>query len=192
MRRKSDSSGTWLLAIIAICLLILTPAGRSLLSSLEAAIQAASSSSSSLSLFNPSTSTGGCAYSSLIRQDADAAGIPENYFLRQIMRESKCDPNALGADGEEGIAQFTPAKAREVNLGNPYDPTAALLAASHVMSGYQHQFGGDYAKALAAYNAGPGRVQTASSQCGTSWMTCLSEAVHSTGTRDYVNAILYG
>ena len=60
------------------------------------------------------------------------------------------------------------------------------------MSGYKHQFGGDYAKALAAYNAGPGRVQAASRQCGASWMTCLSEAIHSTGTRDYVNAILYG
>ena len=169
--------------------MVCTPIGASVSTSLHTVIGAVSSLSPSG--WHLSGSTSGCAYASLIQQDADAVDIPSVYFLRQIIRESHCDPTARGSEGEEGIAQFTPATARDEHLSNPFDPQAALLAASRLMARYQHQFG-DYGKALAAYNAGSGRVVVASKRCGATWLTCLSEALRSNSTRDYVNAILYG
>lgn len=188
-KRNNNPFVTWLLVVLGCYVLFFTPIGGNLLSSFGAAFGAVTSLSSSLS--QPSTQTRGCPYASLIQQDADAAGIPKEYFLRQIMRESSCNPNARGSEGEEGIAQFTPATARSVNLSDPFEPHSALLAASHLMASYQSQFG-DYGKALAAYNAGPGRVQKASNRCGVTWLTCLSEDIKSRSTLDYVNSILYG
>jgi soluble lytic murein transglycosylase-like protein len=171
MQKKTGSG--WFAAALLAAFLLLTPPGRSLLSSPG-------------SQASPPAHSNGCRYAALIQLDAISAGIPVEYFLRQIIHESNCDPAAVGHDGEEGIAQFMPDTARGLGLRNPFDPGAALWAAARLMARYQGQFGGDYAKALAAYNAGSGTVRAAE-RCEALWLTCLSA-----GTRDYVNTILSG
>src|SRR5437763_10420798 len=107
------------------------------------------------------------------------------YFVRQINQESGFNPNAISPSGAEGIAQFMPGTARGLGI-NPWDPNAALNAAAHLMAGYANTYGGDYAKALAAYNGGSGNVQNAISGCGAAnWMNCLPG-----GTRNFIRVIM--
>lgn len=125
------------------------------------------------------------AYVAIAQQDATNAGISPDYFTRQINQESGFNPNAVSPSGAVGIAQFMPSTARGLGI-DPWDPTAALNAAAHLMASYANNYGGDYAKALAAYNGGSGTVQYAISACGAAnWMNCLPGE-----TRNYIRVIM--
>lgn len=91
------------------------------------------------------------------RKAAVAAGIDPDIFSRQINQESGFNPNAGSPAGAQGIAQFMPDTARGLGI-DPSDPGQALPAAANLMRSYLSKYGGDWGKALAAYNAGPGNV----------------------------------
>ena len=91
------------------------------------------------------------------RQAAARAGIDPNVFEAQINQESGFNPSAHSPAGAIGIAQIMPQTAAGWKV-DPTDPYAALDAAATNMARYQQQYGGDAAKALAAYNAGSGAV----------------------------------
>lgn len=92
------------------------------------------------------------------RRYARRHGINPTYFERQIGAESNFDPNARSPAGATGIAQIMPETARGWGV-DPNNPRAALNAAARNMSKYLKSYGGDWRRALAAYNAGPGAVQ---------------------------------
>lgn len=116
--------------------------------------------------------------------DALEAHIDPDVFQRQIEEESAFHPSARGRNGEIGIAQFTPETAKDLGI-DPADPVQALQAAAHLMARYLHRYSGDYAKALAAYNAGPGRVDAAVQAGGVGWVRLLPRS-----TRSYLCIIL--
>lgn len=125
------------------------------------------------------------AYIAIAQQDAINAGIPPDYFVRQINQESGFNPNARSPMGAEGIAQFMPSTAAGLGI-DPWNPDQALNAAAHVMAGYNKNYGGNYAMALAAYNGGSGTVQNAVNNCGSAnWMNCLPGE-----TRNYIRVIM--
>ncbi len=123
-------------------------------------------------------------YVAIARQDAINAGIPPDYFVRQIYAESGFDPNAASPAGAVGIAQFEPATAAGLGI-NPYDPIQALSGAARLMASYAIQYNGDYAKALAAYNAGGGNLDYAVSTCGANWLSCVPAE-----TQNYIYKIM--
>lgn len=123
-------------------------------------------------------------YVSIARQDAIDAGIPPDYFVRQINQESGFNPNAVSPAGAVGIAQFLPSTAAGLGV-NPYDPISSLRGAARLMASYAKQYGGDYAKALAAYNGGTGTIQYALNACGSNWLNCLPGE-----TRNYIHTIM--
>lgn len=123
-------------------------------------------------------------YVAIAQQDAIAVGIPPGYFVRQIEQESGFNPNAVSPAGAVGIAQFEPGTAAGMGV-NPWDPVQALKGAATLMANYARQYGGDYAKALAAYNGGSGTVQYAVNNCGGNWLNCLPGE-----TRHYIYAIM--
>jgi len=123
-------------------------------------------------------------YVGIARRDAINAGIPPDYFVRQIQQESSFNPNAVSSAGAIGIAQFEPSTAAGLGL-NPHDPIASLNTAAHYMASQAHSYGGDYAKALAAYNAGPGAVNRAVTVGGTNWLTHMPAE-----TQNYVHKIM--
>jgi len=123
-------------------------------------------------------------YVAIAQQDAIAAGIPADYFVRQIEEESGFNPNSVSPAGAVGIAQFLPGTAAGLGI-NPWDPIQALRGAAKLMANYAHQYGGDYAKALAAYNGGSGTVQYAVNNCGANWLNCLPGE-----TRHYIYIIM--
>src|SRR5215467_7864702 len=91
------------------------------------------------------------------RQAAQRAGIDPDIFVRQIQQESGFNPNAKSPAGALGVAQFMPQTAAGMNL-DPSDPYASLDAAARMDAQNLGKYGGDCAKMLAAYNAGPGNV----------------------------------
>lgn len=123
-------------------------------------------------------------YVDLARQAAAAAGISPDLYVRQIQKESSFNPGAVSPSGAVGIAQFMPGTAASMGV-NPYDPTSALYGGARLMANLSSQFGGNYAKALAAYNGGPGTVQSAVSAGGSNWMAYLP-----TESSNYVHNIM--
>jgi soluble lytic murein transglycosylase-like protein len=111
-------------------------------------------------------------YVSIAQQDAVAAGISPTYFTRQIMLESGFNPNAVSPSGAVGIAQFEPGTAAGLGF-NPNDPIAALKGAANYMARLSSEYGGDYTKALAAYNAGSGTVNSAVQRGGANWLSLM-------------------
>jgi soluble lytic murein transglycosylase-like protein len=122
-------------------------------------------------------------YVVVAEQAANDAGIPPVYFVRQIQQESGFNPGAVSVTNAEGIAQFEPYTASGLGI-NPWDPNQALRGAARLMANYYRQYG-NYAKALGAYNAGPGAVQGATYACGMNWLSCMPGQ-----SQDYVYRIM--
>jgi hypothetical protein len=93
-------------------------------------------------------------------EQARQAQISPGVFIRQINQESGFNPNAVSSAGAVGIAQFMPETAAGLGI-DPRNPYAALRAAALYMQQKLQRYGGDYAKALASYNAGDGGVADA-------------------------------
>ena len=89
------------------------------------------------------------------RQAAARAGIDPDIFVRQIQQESGFNPNAGSPAGARGVAQIVPKYHPGVDTSDPY---ASLDYAASLMRSNLGKYGGDYTKALAAYNAGAGAV----------------------------------
>jgi len=94
----------------------------------------------------------------MVANAASAAGINPRIAVEQIRQESSFNPNARSSAGAQGLAQFMPGTWARFGSGSPYDPVAAINAYVRYMGFLLNRYGGDYAKALAAYNAGEGNV----------------------------------
>jgi soluble lytic murein transglycosylase-like protein len=74
-----------------------------------------------------------------------------------VWQESRWNTRALSPAGARGLAQLMPGTARQMGV-DPDDPHANLEGGARYLRMQLDRFGGDLEKALAAYNAGPGRV----------------------------------
>lgn len=103
-----------------------------------------------------------------------AAGIPARYVDKiaelaarydlspslldaLVWQESRWRENAVSHAGARGLAQLMPGTARDLGV-DPDDPMQNLEGGARYLREQLDRFDGDLEKALAAYNAGPGRV----------------------------------
>jgi hypothetical protein len=171
---------TAMLCIFLFCMVTLTPIGQSVqetflarLVSSQSVLDVAGRQGGSTTSFNGQTAYASTAYyRALARADAVKYGISPYYYERQIDQESHFDPTARSAAGAIGIAQFTLATAHDYGF-DPTDPVASLDGGARYMRNLNREFGYDYRKALAAYNAGPGAVDVAVASCGAAWLSCM-------------------
>jgi soluble lytic murein transglycosylase-like protein len=77
-----------------------------------------------------------------------------------VWQESRWRANAVSQVGARCLTQLMPGTAREMGV-EPNDPFANLEAGARNLRAQLVRFDGDLEKALAAYNAGPGRVESA-------------------------------
>lgn len=105
----------------------------------------------------------------------------------QVSAESGGDNNAISPKGAMGAYQFMPSTWNENKPSpdaSPYNRTDAQYAYNKYMGNLLTQFGNDKRKAVAAYNAGPGRVQGLVRQYGDSWEQHLPDE-----TKGYLNKV---
>lgn len=99
-------------------------------------------------------------YAAALAQAAASANLSPALLAALIWQESRWNPQAVSSKGAIGLAQLMPATARYLGV-NPADPVANLNGGARYLRQLLDQFDGNVEKALAAYNAGPGRVRSA-------------------------------
>ena len=77
-----------------------------------------------------------------------------------VWQESRWHHDAVSPKGALGLTQLMPATARALGV-DPRDPVANLDGGARYLRVLLDRFDGDVVKALAAYNAGPDRVERA-------------------------------
>ncbi|MFO8076230.1 MAG: lytic transglycosylase domain-containing protein [Actinomycetota bacterium] len=94
-----------------------------------------------------------------IEQAADDAGVDPALLAALVQHESGFRPDAVSHAGAIGLAQLMPGTAAGLGV-DPRDPADNLAGGARYLRTQLDRFG-DVRLALAAYNAGPGRVSRA-------------------------------
>src|SRR5436190_3492724 len=97
------------------------------------------------------------AYAPLFARAAQRWNISAALLAAQAWKESGFNPFARSDAGAQGIAQFMPGTADSYGLADPFDAEQAIDAQAHYMRDLLRRFA-SVPLALAAYNAGEGRV----------------------------------
>ena len=97
-------------------------------------------------------------FSDLINAAAQKYGVDPSLLKGLIRQESNFNPNAGSPAGARGLTQLMPGTASALGV-DPSVPAQAIEGGAKYLRQQLDKFGGDPAKALAAYNAGPGAVQ---------------------------------
>jgi soluble lytic murein transglycosylase-like protein len=95
-----------------------------------------------------------------VTQLADKYDVSPSLIEAMVWQESRWRTNARSPAGARGLAQLMPGTARELGV-DPDNPLANLEGGVRYLRQQLDAFDGDVEKALAAYNAGPGRVARA-------------------------------
>lgn len=127
-----------------------------------------------------------------------ASGVDPLLLMSVARRESAFNPHARSPVGARGLMQLMPATARAVarDLGTPAPDSAALLdkdlnlkLGSQYMAELLQRYGGNRVLSLAAYNAGPHRVDRWLRN-GPTPFDVFIESIPFRETREYVQAVL--
>ena len=76
-----------------------------------------------------------------------------------IQVESNYNRFAVSPKGAMGLMQLMPGTATELGVSDAFDPQANVTGGSHYLRELLERYNFDLVKALAAYNAGPERVE---------------------------------
>jgi soluble lytic murein transglycosylase-like protein len=106
-----------------------------------------------------STLPAGTPYGAEITVAAQRNGLDPALLAGLIKQESGFNPNAGSPAGAQGLCQLMPGTARGLGVTNLHDPVQSIEGGAKYLAQQLKTFNGDVARALAAYNAGPGAVQ---------------------------------
>jgi soluble lytic murein transglycosylase-like protein len=95
----------------------------------------------------------------IVRDASDKHLIDEDLIQSIIRAESSFNPKAVSHKGAQGLMQLMPATARSLGVTNSFDSRENVDAGTRYLHELLVKFNFDLIKALAAYNAGPDRVQ---------------------------------
>ena len=97
----------------------------------------------------------------IIDREAARQKMDSRLVQAVVEAESAYSPCAVSPVGAMGLMQLMPSTAESLQVSDPYDPSQNITAGTQYLKQMLDRYGGDIAKALAAYNAGPARVDAA-------------------------------
>ena len=139
-------------------------------------------------------------YTEYVSESCERYGVPESIVYAVIRTESSFEPHAVSSAGAIGLMQITPdtfAWLTSYHLRENLSPLMCYDARTNIRYGvyylsFLYERYGGWAEALAAYNAGPGRVdqwlkdKTLVDENG----ALIVSRIPYQETRDYVTAVL--
>ncbi|AIG26217.1 membrane-bound lytic murein transglycosylase D precursor [Brevibacillus laterosporus LMG 15441] len=96
-----------------------------------------------------------------IEQVSKRFGVNSSLVREVVRAESNFNPTATSHAGAKGLMQLMDDTARSVGVRNSYDPDQNLMGGTKYLSKLLDRYDGNVKVALAAYNAGSGRVRRA-------------------------------
>jgi soluble lytic murein transglycosylase-like protein len=98
-------------------------------------------------------------FDEIISRYATHYGLDDSLVRAVIKAESNYNPQARSNKGAQGLMQLIPETARDMQVGDPFDPEENIRGGSRYLRLMLDEFGGNVELALAAYNAGPNAVK---------------------------------
>jgi|KBSMisStandDraft_5_1062788.scaffolds.fasta_scaffold166796_2 hypothetical protein len=95
----------------------------------------------------------------VINTISDRHHIDPDFISSVIHAESGFNPRAVSPKGAQGLMQLMPGTASKLGVSNAFDPRANVEGGTRYLTELLQRYNFDVIKALAAYNAGPLRVQ---------------------------------
>jgi soluble lytic murein transglycosylase-like protein len=95
----------------------------------------------------------------VINTISDRHHIDPDFISSVIHAESGFNPRAVSPKGAQGLMQLMPGTASKLGVSNAFDPSANVEGGTRYLTELLQRYNFDVIKALAAYNAGPLRVQ---------------------------------
>lgn len=95
-----------------------------------------------------------------IIQASNATGVSLPLLARIANQESGFNPSAQSEAGATGLFQTMPDTARELGIEDMTNPYQSAMGGAKYIAQQLQRYGGNLNKALAAYNAGPGNVDS--------------------------------
>ncbi len=117
-------------------------------------------------------------YHSIIHEKATKYSLDPSLVKAVIKAESNWNERAVSRKGAMGLMQLMPTTANEMDVRNPFNPEENIEGGTRYLRYLLERYNGDLTLALAAYNAGPKRIDTYGS------IPPITE------TRQYVNRVL--
>lgn len=97
-------------------------------------------------------------YDRIIAEASMRYGVETSLVKAVIHAESAYDPLAVSRAGAKGLMQLMDATAEWLGVTDPFDPRQNIFGGTRFLAQLLERYEGNEAVALAAYNAGPGRI----------------------------------
>jgi len=107
----------------------------------------------------PATAAPQPLYRDLVEASAKKYNLDPDLVTSVIAVESNFDPKAVSRKNAHGLMQLLPETAAQLGVKNIDDPTENIDAGSRYLKYLLQMYNGNLSLALAAYNAGPEKVQ---------------------------------
>jgi hypothetical protein len=95
----------------------------------------------------------------VVNEASDHYQLDPDLVNSVIKAESGFNSHAVSPKGAQGLMQLMPGTASELGVGNVFDPQANVEGGTKYLRELMERYNFDMVKALAAYNAGPQRVE---------------------------------
>jgi soluble lytic murein transglycosylase-like protein len=106
------------------------------------------------------THSSASSYDDIVQQASLLYGVDAELIHSVIKAESGYRSSVVSSAGAKGLMQLMDGTAKQLGVTDSFDPTQNVFGGTRYLASLLQRYNGNEAVALAAYNAGPGRVDS--------------------------------